>query len=192
MGKGTNPTFASFADKKKKKKRGKTPALKDAFAVSVRDTATDEVKAMGDTERVNGIEYNHGGSPVTRWRNAKMLKPVHEAAIAYCLNIWGWIGTIPRTTALYGERTSPSSDAGDSGRVILAKLNAQDSLARVQGYVTTSQWNIFENCVRWDEPAGVIGSRLGFGTRTAGTRAHQTVCLVAEIIAHKEGLQYER
>lgn len=153
-----------------------------------RQGANDALKAKGGVQRVNGLDINHGGSPVTRWRSLGMLTDVHEAAIAYCWRIWQLVGTEQRTTASYGERVASSAEAGESGGLILRRMEAAGDLERIKGYIPPAQWAVFENCVRFDEPAGAAGSRLGFGSNSAKARAHQVVCNVAETISFRERL----
>ena len=155
---------------------------------SARQKASEALAAKGDVERVNGIDINHGGSLVTRWRANKMLEPSHEAAIAYCLRIWDLVGISQSTTARYDEPTAKGGDNGDSGKRILAKMDADTDLARIRAYIPEKHWRVFENCIRFDQPTGVLGSSMGGGTRTDKTRAHTIVCVVGDVIADRERL----
>lgn len=155
-----------------------------------RKRANDNLKAKGQVERVNGVDINHGGSPVTRWRAKGMLNAPQEAAIAYCHRIWSLVGVEQRTTAAYSERVPAAINTGESGRLLLARMEAGDDLARIKDYVPRPYWEVFENCVRFDEPAGVAGGSLGFGSRASKERAHTIVCFVADMITMKERLSY--
>ena len=165
-----------------------------------RHKATDEQKANGDIDTINGVDMNRNVSPVVAWRAKKMLNDSHEAAIAYCNRLWDTLAREPRTTANYGEQTDKSHEGGDSGAMILRRMEAQEDLERIygkrdeygtlakDGYIPVQWWQIFENCVRWDEPTGQLGSKLHGGTKTTRAKAHTTVCMVADIISMKEGL----
>jgi hypothetical protein len=153
-----------------------------------RQKANKELAVHGLVERVNGVDVNHGGSPVTRWRANKMLEPAHEAAIAYCTRIWDLIGISQSTTARYDEPSAKAHDAGDSGKRILSKMDADSDLARIKSYIPEPYWRVFENCVRFDEPTGVLGSRFTSPSKTEKTRAHTIVCFVGDIIAQRERL----
>lgn len=177
-------------------KRG---AVSTKIKYAERARATDEAKQHGEVERINGIDHNHGASPLTRWKSCNELTEGQLAAIAWCQKRWALIGLEQRTTASYDERTSRSSDDGESGGMILRRIEARDDLARIcggisatgdyaPGYIPRGYWSIFENCIRFDEPAGQAGSRLG---RSApSVRALTVVKFVADIIAMKERLVY--
>lgn len=137
--------------------------------------------------RVAQVKINRGGTPLTRWKAAGSLSDTQQAAIDICLRLWAITGLEQRTTANYGERIPGGGNEECRAAVY---LDAKDDLAKIEGYFERLEpyWNVFVNCIRFDEPAGVAGSRLGFSTRSAETRAHQIVCFVADIIASKEGL----
>jgi len=117
-----------------------------------------------------------------------MLTATQEAAISYCIHLWEFLPPMPATTAKYGERI-PSNDIGhESEAAVNAWLDAIANLRRIEGYIPRSYWQVFENCIRFDEPAGVAGSSLGYTGRSGKAKAHVIVCFVADIIAMKEGL----
>lgn len=165
-----------------------------------RHKANKEQKSKGDIETVNGVDMNRNVSPVVAWRAKKMLNESHEAAIAYCNRLWDTLAREPRTTANYGEQTDKSHEAGDCGAMILRRMEAQEDLERIygkrdeygvlikNGYIPYPWWQIFENCVRHDEPTGFLGSKLYGGTKTARAKAHTTVCMVADVISMHERL----
>lgn len=131
---------------------------------------------------------NVKASPLAYWKAQNMLTATQEAAISYCIRLWEFLPPMPATTAQYGERI-PSSDSGhESEAAVNAWLDAISDLRRVEGYIPRSYWQVFENCIRFDEPAGVAGSSLGYSGRSGKAKAHVIVCFVADIIAMKEGL----
>lgn len=137
--------------------------------------------------RVAQVKVNHGGTPLTRWKAARSLTDTQQTAIDTCIRLWGIVGLEQRTTANYGERIPGGGNEECRAAVY---LDAKADLAKIEGYFEKLEpyWNVFVNCIRFDEPAGVAGSRLGFSNRSAETRALQIVCFVADIIASKEGL----
>lgn len=160
--------------------------------------ATKEARENGTVVRINGIDFNHGASPLTRWKASGELTDGHLAAIGYCQRIWALIGLEQRTTASYDERAAAATSEGESGAMILRRCEARDDLARIaggivrgeyqHGYIPKPYWEMFENCIRFDEPAGTAGSRLG---RSApSVRALTVVQFVADMIVVKEHLQY--
>lgn len=164
-----------------------------------RQTATKEQRQRGIIESVNGVDYNHGASPLTRWMVSGDIEDFEMAAISWCQRLWALVGLEQRTTASYDERTAVGTTDGESGAMMLKRADARDDLKRVSGglgpdgeyhagYIPKGYWEIFENCIRFDEPAGVMGSRLG---RSApSVRALMTVKLVAAFIAQQERLHY--
>jgi hypothetical protein len=110
-------------------------------------------------------------------------------AIRTCFRLWGILGTEARTTAAYGEQFGVCENE-ESEHIAAIRLDAKEDLTRIRGYFRglDSWWQIFENVCRFDEPAGMAGSRLGFGARSSEDRAHTTVCFVADIIATRERL----
>jgi hypothetical protein len=162
----------------------------------------NEFAAQHSTYAANddGSRINLGGTPLTRWKANKMLDVTHEAAIAYCIRIWDLLAKEPRTTANYGENVGGGSNDHESGALIMARMEAQEDLERMcgkrdefgvvvkGGYIPLQYWAVFENCIRHDEPSGIVGSKFGSPTQTAKTRAHTVVCFVADLICMKEGL----
>lgn len=153
---------------------------------SALDVLTPEQRAKGIYEGTGASIVNRGGTPVERWRNAKRLSDTQYLAIALCGRLWAILGISPSVTANYGQRIE-ASFVPDESRT-LNWIEARADLYRIMDYVPSPYWQVFENVCRHDEPAGVAGSRMGFGSRSAQDRAHTIVCLVADIIAMREGL----
>lgn len=149
------------------------------------DVITKEQKAKGTYEGERRI-FNRGGTPVMRWMTAGKLSDTQAIAIQLCYRLWGIAGLSQRTTAAYGERM-PVMLHQDESRALI-EIEAREDLHRIMDYVPGPYWQVFENVCRYDEPAGVAGSRMGFGNRSAEDRAHTIVCFVADIIAMKERL----
>lgn len=164
-----------------------------------RQAATTEAQQHGDHDTHNGIMQNHGASPLSRWVAAKQLTEGHRAAIAWCMKRWDLIGRQRSVTAGYGERTDKGNSDGESGNLIMRRMEARDDMARVcggigingeyrVGYIPGPYWRVFENCIRFDEPAGTIGSSLG--QSAPSVRALTTVQFVADVIVMNERLSY--
>lgn len=173
MGKATNPAKA------------RQQAIEDS---------DDGVERLYD-----GVRQNHRASPLTRWKLSGDLTEGHLCAIAWCMKRWALLGHESSMTASYDERTSRGTADGESGGMILARMEARDDMQRVcggigalgeyrPGYIPSAYWRVFENCIRFDEPAGVIGSNLGRSAPSA--RALTVVQFVADIIVMREGLTY--
>lgn len=123
--------------------------------------------------------------PIERWKASERLSQGQLAAIELCRHLWNLTGLQQRVTASYGERQPPSHNIE---RRALSIIEATEDLYRIQDYVPSAYWQLFQNVARFGEPAEIAGERLNFGKRSAADRAHQVVCFVADIISSKEGL----
>lgn len=121
--------------------------------------------------------------PVKRWEESGRLSTNQAVVIAMCRRLWELAGLRQKITATYGERM-PHGIQHELRA--LTEIEAREDLHRIQDYVPRAYWNVFEQCCRWGEPAGVAGSTLGYGDRNAETRAHQIVVFVADVIAMRE------
>lgn len=139
--------------------------------------------------RVAPVFVNRGGTPVMRWIAAGKLSDTQQVAISVVLRLWRILGCEGRVAATYGEHMAPCTIT-ETPELIERIVEAREDLKRIEGHFhgLDAWWEVFENVVRFDEPAGVSGSRLGFGARSAEDRAHTTVCFVADIIATRENL----
>lgn len=146
---------------------------------------TPEQRAKGTYEGDGRRIVNRGGTPVARWLREGKLSPTQSLAIDTCNRLWALVGTEGRTTASYGERLAVSAN---EERRAITLIEAREDLYRIQDYVPKPYWHVFENVCRFGEPAGIAGSKLGFGGRAAIERAHTIVCMVADTIAMREGL----
>jgi len=158
-------------------------------AAARRQAANDELADKGNVERINGVDINHGGSPLQRWKANKQISPTQELAIEHMLHLWELAGVKPvPVTAAYGERI-PGNGKPDPEWLTARILDAQDDLARIKARFHPAWWQVFENCIRYDEPAGRVGSSImGWSDRTATNSALVTVRMVADHICMDERL----
>ena len=152
---------------------------------SILNVISPEQRAKGTYVGSSRI-VNIGQSPVLRWHSIGRISETQLLAIQICYRLWDMVGLKQATTASYGERI-PGNDVDDTYKA-LTVIEAKEDLERIENYVPLAYWSVFENVCRFDEPAGIAGSRLGFGDRSAQERAHTVVCLVADTIAMKERL----
>ena len=172
--------------------RPKRKPTKPKKPVAVNDQwqrATPELVAQGNVINVNGRDVHTGASPYARWKASGSISPTQELAIDHCLRLWELTGiTGPSVTAGYGERI-PGGQRDDPEWLTAKILDAKDDLRRIEGYFPRCYWQIFENCIRHDEPAGRAGSRImGWGNASAVHSARTVVQFVADIVADKERL----
>ena len=156
------------------------------------DIITPEQRAKGCYTDGNR-PVNRGGTPVARWVAAGKLSETQALAIALCYRLWDLTGVKQRTTASYDDLIKGGIDNVDYRAV--TEIEAKEDLARITGYFRAPMnqwWALFENVCRFDEPAGVAGSRLanciGKSADTAERRAYLIVCEVSDTIAMKERL----
>lgn len=104
-----------------------------------------------------------------------------QRAIADCVTFWQRMGN-PRLTASYGEHLAPStSDEGYGADDAASEIAFRKSL------VPAAYWDVFENVVRHNEPAGVAGSSYANNPAQQIASAKAIVGLVASIIAMRLG-----
>jgi hypothetical protein len=102
-------------------------------------------------------------------------------AIADCVTFWQRMGE-PRITANYGERIAASTH-GDG----YTQQEAADEIALRKRLVPRQYWDVFENVVRHNEPAGIAGSRFASNRPQQIASARAIVGLVANVIAMRFG-----
>lgn len=174
---------------------GKATRKRIPSPVEALDGPTEAQIANGNFERTDFIHadtaqrvtafVNRGGTPYARWKAEERLTDNQRVAIDHVIRLWALAGTERRITANYGERISGS---GNAEHRAISEIEAREDLHRIQDYIPSKYWHCFENVIRWDEPAGIAGSKLGFGGRSACDRAHQVCCFVADIIFERERL----
>lgn len=137
----------------------------------------------GNHGRLRAIR-NYGGTPVARWKASGALEHCEIAAIDHCIALWERIG---KSSGLVMNLAKiPGMPGGDGMR----EHEALNDITRIKGYFPAMFWNIFENVCRFDEPAGVAGSRLATNKDEHVVAARIAVKFVASVIAHNERLSY--
>jgi hypothetical protein len=124
---------------------------------------------------------NRGGTPVARWKAAKLLSDSQVAAIDHCETLWSRLGGKALVMDL---ARIPGAGQGNGW----AEQEALDDLKRIKGYVPPKYWSVYENVCRFDQPAGTAGSDLANNSRSAIDAARIVVMFVADIVAMKERL----
>ena len=105
--------------------------------------------------------------------------------IADCQSLWRKTGN-RSITARYGEHTAPSTgDAGHTQQDALDDLRYWRSL--LGGANMDAFWSVFENVVRWNEPAGVAGSSMANNPAQAIQSAKLITGMVASVLAARLG-----
>ncbi|WP_426254511.1 hypothetical protein [Sphingomonas sp. DC2300-3] len=124
---------------------------------------------------------NRGGTPVARWKAARLLSDSQIAAIDHCETLWARLNGKAMVMDL---ARIPGTGQGNGW----AEQEALDDLKRIKGYVPAKYWSVFENVCRFDEAAGQAGSSLTAVRSDQVTAARLVVQFVADIVAMKERL----
>jgi hypothetical protein len=176
------------------KRAVKTPAQRAAERVQAKGEAIgvpaiqlargtyEEVDVpLRDGSRVVTLKtlVNRGGTPVARWKAANLLSVTQVAAIDHCEALWARLGG--KSLVMDFDRI-PGGGQGNGW----SEQEALDDLKRIKDYVPAKYWSIFENVVRFDEPAGYAGSSLTDCKNDQVASARVVVQFVADIIAMKE------
>lgn len=159
------------------------------------DGPTPEQIAKGDTERRFVTHAETATKSMAHVRESAILdKWMREGGVGFgdgACNVirdfqfyWLRMGS-PRLCAQYGERIP----RGESDGVTQADAMAQiDHMKRTLGRdFPKPYWDVFENCVRNLEPAGVAGSRMAKNTAGQIASARHIVGMIASFIAAKLG-----
>lgn len=126
---------------------------------------------------------NQAGSPVQRWLTAGMLTESQMIAIRHCERLWKLTERSTRLVANL-DRTIFGLDGDGNQGEIAARID----LHRIIDTIPGTYWSVFENVVRFDEPAGRAGSKLASDNKQRRAKAHVIVCFVADLIAMRERL----
>jgi hypothetical protein len=136
-----------------------------------------------DTARRATVHINRDSAILERWiaEGAAGFEKGPVQAIRDCQFFWHRLGG-PRLTAHYGERMprgGPSDGVNQADALIELRTRAE--------LVPAPYWQVFENVARWNEPAGVAGSRFANNTAQSIAAAKAIVGLVAGVIALRVG-----
>ena len=181
LAKGMKARKAREEAERRARRNGKPEPANDPLAGSVNEFAAKQ----GDYDRHNGRTVNRSASPVIRWKNDGLLSDSQEAAILHCQRLWRLTDCSGRLVANL-DRTV----FGCPGDGNIAEIEARDDLHRIKNGFPAGYWSVFEAVCRFDEPAGVAGSRLAKDDVTRRTMARAVVLMVADMITMRERLSY--
>lgn len=124
------------------------------------------------------VLINRGGTAIDRWigNDARgLFGPAEQNAIRYCQNLWiraeGGLASV--------DLTADRVDAP----LGWSQQEAFVELGELESKVPRPFWNVYENVCRWDEEAGVAGSKIASNSRSAIDAAKTTVAFTAALIA---------
>lgn len=166
---------------------------KRAAVLTPMDLPTPEQLAAGDYERdfvthaetnTKAMTYRNRESTILeRWIREGGPGFEHGAAraIADCQTFWARMGE-QRVIAHYGERIAATTSGNG-----YTQQEASDEIAFRRKMVPAKYFDVFENVVRHNEPAGVAGSRFANATPQQIHSAKVIVGFVASIMAMRLG-----
>jgi len=144
-----------------------------------------EYRPRGKYNGASAMYENVGATPIARWRSGGMVSDSQQAAFDHCIGLWECLGTSAGLVANL-DRTIFGCPGDGNPR----EVDARKQLTELKDHVGAKYWSIFEMVVRFDEPAGVAGSRLESTTRNREVAARNCVLFVADIIAMRARLSY--
>lgn len=154
------------------------------------DTAplvNDFAKQHGDYEQLGQFHaarhamINRKGSPIAAWfkEGGPGFEDPQARAIEYIERLWVKAATPGRLVANYGVTVRGGFEGRDH-------FEAIDELGRWQTEFGVDYWSVFENVVRFDEPAGVAGSKLAANRPQSASAAKAIVGFIASMIAQRK------
>lgn len=127
---------------------------------------------------------NRTVTTVERWKLANFLSQPQTEAIELYHRAWSIALGEQRTTMNW---SLTASIRGIPAHVLLAtRFDARDTLSRIDDILTRlpNGWaDVWQNVILFDEPLGVVGSRLGYESRKGETQARKICQFIADKIA---------
>jgi hypothetical protein len=144
-----------------------------------RHTIVDLTGELGTKGARYTVLINRGGTAVERWvasdKNG-LFEEGQQRAIRYTQSLW--------------QRADGQLKAVDTTRDVvddyidgMSQQEALDELGKLKDRVPRPFWECYENVCRFDEEAGIAGSRLATNNRSAIDAAKTTVAFTASLIA---------
>lgn len=134
---------------------------------------------LGKKMSVVNVLVNRGGTAVERWiakDRAGLFDEPQQRAIRYTQSLWARAENQLRAV----DHTRDVVDQQVEG---MSQQEALDELCRLKERTPRPYWDVYENVCRFDEEAGVAGSRIASNSRSAVDAAKTTVAFTASLIA---------
>ena len=136
-------------------------------------------------EKTIRVVRNYGGSPIERWHAKNALDERQMAAILFYQNAWRmWIGE-PRVVANWSAvivRQAHGAVEIYAGTRMAAKESLRLLDQEVFFREPVDHFQVWQNVVIFDEPAGVAGGRVGFMVKKSAEAAAR---IIVGSMAHK-------
>ena len=122
------------------------------------------------------VRLNTAATVIDEWLNEEGLFTLEESrAIWTCHELWRKIGALDMRAVRENRCVTGVSVQND-----FRHSRALNKIHRMKQLFVRSEWEIFENVVRWGEPTGVPGSRFSVISAASITAAKEIVGSVAE------------
>jgi hypothetical protein len=134
---------------------------------------------LGERMKVVNVLVNRGGTAVERWiarDTAGIFEEPQQRAIRYTQALWARADCQLRAI----DHTRDIVDNQVEG---MSQQEALDELKWLKDRTPRPYWDVYENVCRFDEEAGIAGSRLASNSRSAVDAAKTTVAFTASLIA---------
>lgn len=201
---GSVPVVKGSKPKPKSPKRGRgADTMSATDRQMVEQLITSETRGHGDYRPVDfklvevvqdgkvkaktaRVLRNLGGTPIERWHARGVLAERQMAAIMFYQRAWNMHIGQPRVVANWSAVICGSAQGAIeiyAGTRIAAKESLRLLDQEVFFRLPVEHFQVFQNVVIWDEPAGVAGGRAGFCHKPAEAVARVIVGTVASMIA---------
>ncbi len=134
---------------------------------------------LGQKMKTYNVLVNRGGTAVDRWfanDRAGLFEEPQQRAIRYTQSLWLRAESRLRAVDL-------TRDVVDQQVEGMSQQEALDELQRLKNRTPRPYWDVYENVCRFDEEAGLAGSRIASNSRSAVDAAKTTVAFTASLIA---------
>jgi hypothetical protein len=134
---------------------------------------------LGARMKTYDVLVNRGGTAVERWLArdpAGLFGEPQQRAIRYTQKLWARADNQLRAV-------DHTRDVVDNMVEGMSQHEALDELQKLKGRLPRPYWDVYENVCRFDEEAGVAGSRLATNSRSSVDAAKTTVAFAASLIA---------
>ncbi len=147
-------------------------------------TVVDLAGELGGKKGMATVLRNLYPNIADRWlaEGGPGFEEPQRRAIDHCRSLWVRAATEGRLTANYGQAITGSGRDDD-----WTQNEALAQLGVFKDRLPAHAWDVFENVVRWDEPAGAAGSKYSNNPHRAIAHAKASVGFVLSMIAQWRG-----
>lgn len=162
-----------------------TPEARAHGDYVIEETSVTEGEFDGQTKGKMSVVRNRGGTTVERWANSGSLSRSQVEAIGLYVRCWRLHIGEQRVTANWSLVASFRGTPADD--FVSSRLHAKNMLdhwdEEVFFAIGFQRFQVWQNVVLYDEPAGVAGGRLGYRSDRADAAAKATVQMIADMLA---------